>query len=231
MNDKHMTKMLFIFLPQQTLGIQVKIPCCPGECSFPGRRWECKLADAWWGHMQETSGGAVAQTTSRSHDSAFYTSLCTIHSLPQAELSKIHKKSFRNFFSFLKNTLPWNSPGPHSLWCVFMLNCVWLFATPWTVAHQVPLDFPVKNTRVNCCFLLHGIFPTQGSNLWLLHWQADSLPLSHPPRKPWSMAVVPKPGGTSGPSGHNPTLKPSETEFSGADRHRKEIFIYTLLLL
>ena len=86
MNDKHMTKMLFIFLPQQTLGIQVKIPCCPGECSFPGRRWECKLADAWWGHMQETSGGAVAQTTSRSHDSAFYTSLCTIHSLPQAEL-------------------------------------------------------------------------------------------------------------------------------------------------
>ena len=148
----------------------------------------------------------------------------------QAELSKIHKKSFRNFFSFLKNTLPWNTPGPHSLWCVFLLNCVWLFATPWTVAHQVPLDFPGKNTRMSCCFLLQGIFPTQGSNVCLLHWQAASLPLSHPPRKPLSMAVVPKPGGISGPSGHNPTPKPSETEFSGADRHRKEIFIYTLLL-
>lgn len=88
----------------------------------------------------------------------------------QAELSKIHKKSFRNFFSFLKNTLPWNTPGPHSLWCVFLLNCVWLFATPWTVAHQVPLDFPGKNTRMSCCFLLQGIFPTQGLNVCLLHW-------------------------------------------------------------
>ena len=28
-------------------------------------------------------------------------------------------------------------------------------------------------------FLLQGIFLTQGSNLHLLHWQADSLPLSH----------------------------------------------------
>ena len=27
--------------------------------------------------------------------------------------------------------------------------------------------------------LLQGIFPTQGWNLHLLHWQADSLPLSH----------------------------------------------------
>ena len=34
-------------------------------------------------------------------------------------------------------------------------------------------------------FLLQGIFPTQGSNPCLLHWQADSLPLSHleSPRK------------------------------------------------
>ena len=30
-----------------------------------------------------------------------------------------------------------------------------------------------------CHFLLQGIFLTQGSNLSLLHWQADSLPLSH----------------------------------------------------
>ena len=35
---------------------------------------------------------------------------------------------------------------------------------------------------MGCCFLLQGIFLTQGSNpriLHLLHWQADSLPLSH----------------------------------------------------
>ena len=42
--------------------------------------------------------------------------------------------------------------------------------------------FQVKNTGVGCHFLLQGIFLTQGSNpcLWhLLHWQANSLPLSH----------------------------------------------------
>ena len=41
-------------------------------------------------------------------------------------------------------------------------------------------DSPGKNTGVDCCPHLQGIFPTQGSNLHLLsllHWQADSLPL------------------------------------------------------
>ena len=32
---------------------------------------------------------------------------------------------------------------------------------------------------MGCHFLLQGIFPTQGSNLRLLYWQANSLPLSH----------------------------------------------------
>ena len=41
------------------------------------------------------------------------------------------------------------------------------------------MDFPGKNTRGDCHFLLQGIFPTQGLNLHLLHWQVDSLPLSH----------------------------------------------------
>ena len=43
-------------------------------------------------------------------------------------------------------------------------------------------NFPGKNTGVACHFLLQGTFPTQGSDLHLLqllHWQADSLPLSH----------------------------------------------------
>ena len=54
---------------------------------------------------------------------------------------------------------------------------------PWTVAPQAPLwNFPGKNTRVGGCFLLQGIFLTQGSNpcfLHLLQCQVDSLPLSH----------------------------------------------------
>ena len=55
------------------------------------------------------------------------------------------------------------------------------FESPWAVAHQAPLSmgFLSKNTRVGCHYLLQGIFPTQGSDLGLLYWQADSLPLSH----------------------------------------------------
>ena len=42
-----------------------------------------------------------------------------------------------------------------------------------------PWHFPDRNTGVGCHFLPQGIFLTQGLNLHLLHWQVDSLPLSH----------------------------------------------------
>ena len=57
--------------------------------------------------------------------------------------------------------------------------------TPWTLARQAPLSVGFsgrKNTGVGCYALFQGIFPTQGSNphlLRLLHWEADSLPLSY----------------------------------------------------
>ena len=38
-------------------------------------------------------------------------------------------------------------------------------------------DFPGKIIDIVCHFLLQGIFPTQGLNWCLLHWQMDSLPL------------------------------------------------------
>ena len=46
-----------------------------------------------------------------------------------------------------------------------------------------PWDSPNKNTGVGCNFLLQGIFPTQGLNLWLLcllYWQVGSLTLVLP---------------------------------------------------
>ena len=64
-------------------------------------------------------------------------------------------------------------------------NCVWLFATQWTVAHQARLYSPGKNIGVDCHVLLQGMFPTQGLNshlLGLLRWQAGSLPLEPPIR-------------------------------------------------
>ena len=41
-----------------------------------------------------------------------------------------------------------------------------------------PWDSPGKNSELGCHLLLKGIFLTQGSNPHL-HWQAESLPLSH----------------------------------------------------
>ena len=57
---------------------------------------------------------------------------------------------------------------------VFLLSCVWLFLTPWTVACQIHLsmEFYLKNPGMGCHFLLQAIFPTQGLDpnlLRLLH--------------------------------------------------------------
>ena len=78
---------------------------------------------------------------------------------------------------------PTYSGGDHPQ--LLLLRCYVMsdsFATPWTTALQdrlCPWDFPGKNIGVGCHFLLHGIFPIQRSNPCLLHWQADSLPLSY----------------------------------------------------
>ena len=61
--------------------------------------------------------------------------------------------------SVMSDSLP-----PHRLWPTRLL-------CPW--------DFPGKNTRVGCHFLLQGIFPTQGSNPGLLHCRQMLYPLSH----------------------------------------------------
>ena len=53
---------------------------------------------------------------------------------------------------------------------------------PGSSVHRV---FPGKSNGMGCHCLLLGIFPTQGSNLPLLHWQADSLPLSHQGKHSW----------------------------------------------
>ena len=62
------------------------------------------------------------------------------------------------------------------------LGCVRLLLRPHGLQPArflCPWDFPGKNTRVGCHFLFQGIFLTQGLNPCLLHWQVNSLPLSH----------------------------------------------------
>ena len=82
----------------------------------------------------------------------------------------------------------WASSWSTKCACVLShFSRVRLIATSWTVAHQDPLSMGFS--RQEYCSGYHalfwGIFPTQGSNLHLLHlrWQAGSLPLE-PPGKP-----------------------------------------------
>ena len=53
--------------------------------------------------------------------------------------------------------------------------------TPWTIAHQVPLfmEFPRRGYWNGPPFPSPGDLPHPGINPPLLHWQLDSLPLSH----------------------------------------------------
>ena len=68
--------------------------------------------------------------------------------------------------------------------CMLMLSCVQLFATPWTVAWQAPTStgFSKQEYWSGLPFSPPEDRPNQGLNLrllHLLHWQVDSLPLSH----------------------------------------------------
>ena len=66
--------------------------------------------------------------------------------------------------------------------CLIAKSCLTLLQSQGLLGFLCPWDFPGKNTGMGCHFLFQGIFPTQELNLCLLHllhWQVDSLPLSH----------------------------------------------------
>ena len=65
-----------------------------------------------------------------------------------------------------------------------MLNCSFVSNSLWPHGLQparllCPWDSPGKNTGVGCHALLHGIFPTQGSNPGLPHCRQILYQLSH----------------------------------------------------
>ena len=71
-----------------------------------------------------------------------------------------------------------------STYCVCALSRVWLFVSPWTVAHQAPLSmgFSRQEYWSELHFLLRGILLTQESNLrflYLLRWRQILYMLSH----------------------------------------------------
>ena len=93
--------------------------------------------------------------------------------------------------SYISITLNWPLYQRQSL------SRVWLFVTPWTVAHHGPLsmEFPRQEYWCGLPFPSPGDLPTQGSNACLLHcrqilyhwatWEAR-LKLGYiPPLSPW----------------------------------------------
>ena len=90
-------------------------------------------------------------------------------------------------------SLIWGCRTAFETWrmCASMLSPIWLFANPWTVTCQSPssVEFSKQEHWSGCHFLLQGIFLSQGLNLNLLHWMADSLPLHHL-GSPWNISSV-----------------------------------------
>ena len=82
----------------------------------------------------------------------------------------------REPFEFAAQVATWFAshlwPGPARKWKCLLLSCVWLFVIPWTVVRQAPLsmEFSKQEYGEGCHSLFQGIFPTQGLNSGLLHW-------------------------------------------------------------
>ena len=67
--------------------------------------------------------------------------------------------------------------------CVLPRSCLTL-CDPMGCRLLCAWDFPGKNTGVGSHFLFQGIFPTQGSNTCLLHWQEIFFFTTEPTEKP-----------------------------------------------
>ena len=129
-------------------------------------------------------------TTNESKDSSciFWWTSC-VHKTLYAYFSEWQKHHLLNLKWFACNfPLEW-SYFAYLDCCCFIANSYSTFCNSQhqglcTVAHQASLfmNFPSKNMGMACHFLLHGIFPTQGSNLlgrWVLYhcafWEAQYL--------------------------------------------------------
>ena len=87
-----------------------------------------------------------------------------------------------------RNSMIALSPGNCILWFLsffffffYLLTHVWYFATPWTIAHQVPLSmrFPRQEYWNRLRFPSPGNLPNSGIEFTSPAWQADSLLPSH----------------------------------------------------
>ena len=102
----------------------------------------------------------------------------TIHNSQEAEATKICSSTdeWIIWYIYIHNGI---------LLCLALLSHVWLFATPWTVAHQVPLSMEISRQEYwsGLPFPFPGDLPNPEIKPRSPTLQADSLP-SEPPGKP-----------------------------------------------
>ena len=98
----------------------------------------------------------------------------------QASLVLTFLTQFSHLVSFLLAAFPIISGVTYVLHMCSVAKLCPTLVTPWTVALQAPLsvEFSRQEYWSGLSFPLPGDLPNQGSNPSLLHWQADSLPLS-----------------------------------------------------
>ena len=102
-------------------------------------------------------------------------------------LAGLHNHLFAEKFCF-------PSSSSHVVVAVYLLRCVRLFATPWTLTHQGPLSmgFSRQEYWSGCHALLQGIFPTQELNPRHLHCKQILA---------WETPWTEEPGGLYSPPG------------------------------
>ena len=138
--------------------------------------------------MAHTAAALLAQTDQTDSIQHFWAiSQESLTIPPNYDWTLLPVTAFKNTADCLSDAYPFTGKSLQMInqaHCHAMLSSVWLFETLWTVAHQASLSMEFsrqEHWRVGCHTLLQGIFLTQGSKLCLLHWQADSLPLSPSP--------------------------------------------------
>ena len=161
----------------------LKCPLYAWPCPSPGGSHKLVLGSHPRGHSQGSELG------SWKHQCCEWARLCSLlcpfpTREPRAGVSRV-----RSIHAVGGLRIPW-VPWEILEHLVFVSFCSLLLlfsqsvvfcslATPWTVAKLLcPGNSPGKH-GVGYHFLLREIFPTQGSNLCLLHWQVGSSSLSH----------------------------------------------------
>ena len=90
------------------------------------------------------------------------------------------------------------------------LSLVWLFATPWTVAHQAPpsMEFSRKEYWMHACMLSHFSCVQLYATLWTAAHQAH-LSMGFSRQEYWSELPFPSPGDLPDPGiePRSPTLQ------------------------